>query len=121
MRVFITGGTGFIGSNLVEALNAEGIVPIVLRRVSSSLDLLDGLEYEPVIGDILDPPEFLSEAMNGCVWVFHVAALSDYRWQDSDRIYQVNVDGTKNLLAAAKAAAVDRFIFTSSSRRPGHS
>jgi dihydroflavonol-4-reductase len=114
MRVFITGGTGFIGSNLVEALNAEGIVPLVLRRASSSLDLLDGLEFEPVIGDILDPPKFLSEAMNGCSWVFHVAALSDYRWQDSERIYQVNVEGTKNLLLAAKVAAVDRFMFTSS-------
>ncbi|MGB3717403.1 MAG: NAD-dependent epimerase/dehydratase family protein [Candidatus Promineifilaceae bacterium] len=114
MRTLVTGGTGFIGSNLVEALNEKDIVPVVLRRATSSLELLDGLEYEGVIGDILDPPETLAEVMSGCDWVFHVAALSDYRWQDKDLMYRVNVGGTKNLILGAKEAGVGRFIFTSS-------
>jgi dihydroflavonol-4-reductase len=114
MHVFMTGGTGFIGSNLVEALNKINIVPRVLRRASSSLELLKGLEYEDVIGDILDPPESLAEAMAGYDCVFHVAALSDYRWQDKDLIYKVNVVGTKNLIEGAQRARIGRFIFTSS-------
>lgn len=114
MRILVTGGTGFIGSNLVEALNKQDIAPLILLRATSSLVLLDGLEYEGVLGDILDPPESLAEVMSGCDWVFHVAALSDYRWQDKELIYQVNVGGTKNLISGAKEAEVSRFIFTSS-------
>jgi dihydroflavonol-4-reductase len=114
MRILVTGGTGFIGSNLVELLNTKDIVPLVLRRETSSLELLYGLEYEDVIGDILDPPEILADVMSGCDWVFHVAALSDYRWQDEELIYRVNVGGTKNLIEGAKEAGVGRFIFTSS-------
>jgi len=114
MRVFITGATGFIGSNLVEALNEREIEPVILRRETSSLELLEGLEYESVIGDILDAPEILADAMSGSDWVFHIAALSDYRWADEELIYKVNVGGTSNLLAAASRAGVNRFIFTSS-------
>ncbi|HET6445939.1 MAG TPA: NAD-dependent epimerase/dehydratase family protein [candidate division Zixibacteria bacterium] len=114
MQVFITGGTGFIGSHLVEALNKRDIVPKILRRDSSSLDLLDGLDFVSVIGDILDSPQSIAEAMTGSDWVFHVAALSDYRWQDDNLIYKVNVEGTKNLISAAMQSKVSRFIFTSS-------
>lgn len=114
MRVFITGGTGFVGSNLVEALNEKDIIPLILRRKTSSLELLDGLNYESVVGDILDSPQSLAEALAGSDWLFHVAALSDYRWQDSNNIYRVNVEGTKNLIAAASQAGISRFIFTSS-------
>lgn len=114
MRTLVTGGTGFIGSNLVEALNKMNIVPMVLRRETSSLELLEGLEYESVVGDILDAPDSLAEAMSGCDWVFHVAALSDYRWQDTKLIYRVNVEGTKNLITGAKEAGVGRLLFTSS-------
>lgn len=114
MQVFITGATGFIGSNLVEAFNKREIEPLILRRETSSLELLEGLAYESVIGDILDAPEILADAMSGCDWVFHIAALSDYRWQDQEPLNKVNVGGTSNLLTAAKTVGIKRFIFTSS-------
>ena len=114
MRVFVTGGTGFIGANLVEALNERDIVPVVLMRESSSTELLEGLDYTVRIGDILDDPQSLAQAIQGCDWVFHAAALSDYRWQESDLIYQVNVQGTKNVVEASREAGVKRFVFTSS-------
>lgn len=114
IRALVTGGTGFVGANLVAALGERGMVARVLRRDSSPLDALDGLVYEDVLGDILDPEETLAAAMEGCDWVFHVAAVSDYWRKRKEQLYRVNVKGTANILAAARLAGVKRFVFTSS-------
>lgn len=114
MRAFITGGTGFIGANIVAALNEAGITACVLRRESSSLLALEGLVYESAVGDILQSPAELAEQMAGCDWVFHVAAVADYWRQGAEWLYKVNVEGTKNVLAAAQLAGVGRLVFTSS-------
>ena len=113
MRALVTGGTGFMGANLVEALAAAGHTPRVLRRNSSRLDALAGLSYEDAVGDILDPPSLLA-AMDGCDWVFHVAAVSDYWRQGIDWLYQVNVEGTRKVLQAARESGVKRLVYTSS-------
>ena len=67
---------------------------------------------ERVTGDLRDP-ESLERAVKGCGAVFHVAA--DYRlWaRDAKEMYRSNVEGTRNLLAAARKAGVDRFVYTS--------
>lgn len=114
MKAFVTGGTGFIGANIVAALNKQGIAARVLRRDSSSLLALEMLDYESVVGDILQTPAELAEHIAGCEWVFHVAAVSDYWRQGTEWLYKVNVEGTKNVLAAAQLAGVSRFIHTSS-------
>lgn len=114
MRAFVTGGTGFIGANLVAGLNARGITARILRRESSSLFALDGLAYESAIGDILDSPLKLAERMDGCDWVFHAAGVADYWRAGKEWLYKVNVEGTKNILAAAQTAQVNRLVFTSS-------
>lgn len=111
---FITGGSGFVGANLVQALNERAIEARVLLRPTSSRRALQGLTYETVAGDILDDPNNLAQAMDGCEWVFHVAAVADYWRQKHERIYHVNVEGTRNVLNAAKIAGVRRFVFTSS-------
>ncbi len=113
MKALVTGGTGFIGANLVDGLTAAGHTARILRRQSSRLDALDGLSYEDAIGDLLDF-DSLVPAMAGCDWVFHVAAVSDYWRQGVKWLYQVNVEGTKNVLRAAQAAGVKRFVYTSS-------
>lgn len=115
MRALVTGGTGFVGSNLVAALLDRGMQVRVLRRATSSMAALDGLDCESRIGDVLDGVDALAEAMADCDWVFHTAAVSDYwRYRTQTRLYRTNVDGTRDMAAAALRAGVKRFVYTSS-------
>lgn len=113
--VLVTGATGFLGANLVEALNYYTDWHVrALHRYTSSLDALRGLSYEPVEGDILDSQSLL-EAMRGCYAVFHVAGIvTDYWKQDVEELRRVNVDGTRNVVDAALTTGVARLIYTSS-------
>ncbi len=113
MRALITGGTGFIGAHLVDSLNAAGHTARVLRRPSSRLDALQGFDFEEATGDILDYDSLIT-AMQGCDWVFHVAAVSDYWRQGVDWLYRVNVEGTRTVVRAAQATQVRRLVYTSS-------
>jgi dihydroflavonol-4-reductase len=112
-RALVTGATGCVGANIVEALSARGYDVRALRRATSKLDALLGLDPEYATGDVLDEAS-LSAAMNGCALVFHVAAVSQYWRSRPEEIYAVNVDGTRNVLRAARAQGVQRVIFTSS-------
>lgn len=113
MRALVTGATGFVGANLVAALLARGYQVRILRRPTSRLDALAGFEYEEAIGDILDP-DSLPQAMSGCDWVFHTAGAADYWRSKPDRLYQLNVLGTRHVMAAALEIGVERVVYTSS-------
>lgn len=109
----VTGATGCVGANVVAALLERGYEVRAMQRTTSSLDALSGLQPEMVVADLLDPAS-LVRAMDGCALVFHVAAVSDY-WRTSvERLYQVNVEGTRNVVAAARRAGVERLVYTSS-------
>ena len=71
------------------------------------------MNCETAVGDVMDAGS-LVEAMRGVDVVFHAAAVADYWRADKDRIYQVNVEGTRNVMNAAKASGVQRVVFTSS-------
>lgn len=109
----VTGATGCVGANVVAALLKRGYTVRAMRRATSSLDALDGLQPELVAGDIM-ALDSLRAAMDGCTIVFHVAAVSDYWRTPAERIYRVNVEGTRNVLAAALDANVERLVYTSS-------
>ncbi|GFE71778.1 hopanoid-associated sugar epimerase [Chroococcus sp. FPU101] len=112
MLAFITGGTGFIGANLVRLLLEQGYSVRALVRPNSPLDNLHGLPIEIVQGDLNHPN--LSEQMQGCQVLFHVAALYSLWQKDRDNLYRCNVLGTRNILAAARKAGIKRTVYTSS-------
>ena len=113
LKALVTGATGCVGANVVAALLARGYQVRAMRRANSALDALAGLDPELVVGDVLDPPS-LAAACAGCALLFHVAAVADYWRTPAERIYRVNVEGTRNVLAAALETGVERLVYTSS-------
>lgn len=112
MKAFVTGGTGFVGANLVRSLLQEGHSVRALVRPNSTLDNLQGLDLELVNGDLTDPD--LARSLFGCDALFHVAAHYSLWQRDRDALYHSNVIGTRNILAAAKQAGIERTVYTSS-------
>jgi dihydroflavonol-4-reductase len=106
----VTGATGFLGWHVARKLLDRGGRVRALARDPAKLQELDGIE--PATGDLRDP-DSLARAVDGCGVVFHVAA--DYRlWtREPEQMFRSNVDGTRNLLAAAKSAGVERVVYTS--------
>src|SRR5437764_102342 len=104
MNCFVTGATGFIGSNLVRELTARGHQVKALVRRGADLRALQGAHYEPVEGDVSDRAA-LEKAMRGCDWCFHVAASYHLWLKDYQPMYAANVDGTANVINAAMAAS----------------
>jgi nucleoside-diphosphate-sugar epimerase len=110
--VFVTGATGFVGSHLTERLWREGACVRVLARDPQKLppELRDRVEV--VCGDLLQLDGFV-QALADCDCVFHVAAWLG-RPNRRETAYAVNVDATRQLVEAARAAGVRRFVGTSS-------
>lgn len=112
MRAFVTGGTGFVGANLIRLLLQSGYSVRALVRPNSSLGNLQGLEVEVISGDLNDPD--LWQQIAGCQVMFHVAAHYSLWQADRDLLHRCNVEGTRNVLAAAQRAGVERTVYTSS-------
>ncbi len=112
MTTLVTGAAGFLGSHVTRQLVARGESVRVLMRPSSNNRAISDLPLEYVTGDLRDAAS-LERAMNRVKHVFHVAA--DYRlWAKNPKdIYDSNVGGTKNVLAAAKKAGIEQLIYTS--------
>jgi dihydroflavonol-4-reductase len=113
MRALVTGGTGFVGAAVARALLQAGWEVRTLVRKGSDRRNLRQLSLEIVEGDLADNTS-LARAVAGCEALFHVAA--DYRLgaRDPTELYRTNVEGTRNILNAARAAGVARVVYTSS-------
>ncbi|HEV2893870.1 MAG TPA: NAD-dependent epimerase/dehydratase family protein, partial [Actinomycetota bacterium] len=120
MNVLVTGGAGFIGSNLVRRLAASGGSIRVLDDLSTgsrrNLDGVLGPAVTLVPGDLRDR-EVVEAAVDGVEVVFHLAALPSVARSVADPFasHAVNVDGTLNLLSASLHAGVRRVVYASSS------
>lgn len=105
----VTGASGFVGWHVARLLLERGYKVRALVRASSTVP---ELEVERVEGDLRDRAS-LDRAASGCSLLFHVAA--DYRlWsKNPDELYRSNVDGTRNILEAARSAGIERIVYTS--------
>jgi dihydroflavonol-4-reductase len=113
MKALVTGATGFVGAAVARALGAAGWEVRVLVRAGSDRGNLRPLAVQVVEGELADERS-LERALEGCDGLFHVAA--DYRLgaRDPGPLYRTNVDGTRNILGAARKVRVPRIVYTSS-------
>jgi len=111
-RALVTGSTGFIGSAVTRALLSDGWQVTALVEPGADTGGLETFEVERVEGDIRSAAD-VRRAISGCTSVFHVAALYRFWVRDPRLFYEVNVDGTREVLTAARAAGVRRVVYTS--------
>ena len=113
MRVFLTGGTGLIGSHIAERLRARGDEVVALGRESSDTRFLEERGCTVVKGDVRDTHKDLAAHMAGCEALVHAAALV-YVGESWPRMRAVNVEGTTHVLRAVAAARVPAAVHLSS-------
>ncbi len=118
-RACITGGAGFIGSNLAARLVADGVEVVIFDDFSRGRrEFLDAAAASPratvIQGDVLDQAT-LEEALEGCDWVFHLQANADLRrgLEHPRRDLQQNTIATANVLEAMRARDVRQIAFSS--------
>jgi dihydroflavonol-4-reductase len=109
----VTGATGHIGNVLVRKLLGRGEKVRALIPRGESRDPLRGLEVEAVEGDVLNL-DSVFESMRGVRGVFHLAGVISIMPGPNPFVRKVNVDGTKNVLRAAKESGVEKIVYTSS-------
>ena len=113
-KIFITGATGFIGSKLACKLANQGFIVHALVRKSSSISSIKHNNIKLYQGDLLDS-NTIEVAIKGCSQVYHLAAYAKNWAPDKMLFHKINVEGTKNILRAAKNNSVQKIVCTSTS------
>lgn len=108
MKTFVTGGSGYLGRNLIRHLRARGDEVRALARSAAAIQAVTALGATAVEGD-LDGLEAMTRGMAGCDAVFHSAALAA-EWGRREDFHRANVEGTARVLEAAQAAGVKTFV-----------
>jgi len=113
MKAFVTGGTGLVGGNLIRALATRGWQVQTLVRKNGNTSAFDDLpQVKKIEGDLSDI-ESVKRGCTGCDIVFHCAAMVTMWTTNVDRMRQINIHGTQNVLGAALRAGVRRVIHVS--------
>jgi nucleoside-diphosphate-sugar epimerase len=111
MTVLITGATGQVGNAIARRLAADGVeVRALVRSPERAQVLPPGVQ--PVFGDVTDAPS-VRAALEGSATVYHAAGIPEQWRRDVGEFTRVNVDGTRNVVEAALATGVERFVYTS--------
>ena len=113
-KAFISGASGFVGSNLARELVSQGWQTHVLVRAGSSRAELKDLTVTVHEGDLTDRDSLIAAVPDQVDAVFHVAASTNFWSRENEAQNRVNIDGTDNMIAAAESAGAKRFIHTSS-------
>lgn len=112
MKVFVTGGTGFIGSSLIERMARTEHEVTCLIRKTSNVRRLEKAGVRMVYGDVTDKGSVL-EGMRGCDWVANLANIFTY-WEPDKSLYEkVNVEGTRNVMESALLAGASKIVHVS--------
>jgi dihydroflavonol-4-reductase len=117
-KTLLTGATGFIGSHLARSLVERGDDLRVTVRERSPVEVLEGIDCEQVRCDVTDRRS-VRRALKGVDRVFHAAGVTSIREGDAERMFEVNVGGTKTVLGESLRADVERVVFTSSAAALG--
>ncbi|TNE50265.1 MAG: NAD-dependent epimerase/dehydratase family protein [Deltaproteobacteria bacterium] len=114
--VFITGATGFVGSYLCRTFVKEGFHVVALKRESSDVSALDDVQEHLtwVVGDVLEPA-LMEEAISSSTYVIHSAAMISFSPETRARMYQVNVEGTRNVVELCRKYQPKKLCFVGSS------
>ncbi len=111
-KIFVTGGSGFIGQNIIPILIANGYEVQAMARSDKSLKMIKNLGAKPIRDDLTDISESTKESLNQCDYVLHSAALMDFTY-DPKPFYELNVKATQNLLNLSIDAKIKKFIYIS--------
>ena len=117
-RVFMTGGTGLLGSAILQGLVDDGRRVSGLCRSEEAAGKIEDTGATPVTGHLLDF-ESLEKAMIGCDVVYHAAGVNAFCLKDRSPLFEVNVQGSLNVVQAALRAGVKRIVYTSSAATVG--
>lgn len=110
-QVFVTGGSGFVGQNLIPMLVAQGCRVKALARSTQSIQKVESLGATAVKGDLNDP-RALTAGVKDCSTVFHLAASVDF-FASEKELKQLHIDATALLLSVAQNARVQKFVYLS--------
>jgi nucleoside-diphosphate-sugar epimerase len=119
MKVLVTGATGFLGKHLAQALKATGCLVRALVRPSKRARALSDAGIEVVEGELTSAGD-VAEAAKGCDRIYHLAAAFRNVAHSDDHYWRVNVGGTLNVLAAARAHGCERLVHCSTGGVHGH-
>ena len=113
MATLVTGATGFIGSHIARKLVERGEHVKILLRKSSQTENIDDIDVERVYGDVMDL-DSIQEALKDCDTLYHTAGVASFRKEDYQKMEDINVQGTKNIMNAALEAGTKKVVHTSS-------
>jgi dihydroflavonol-4-reductase len=113
LRFLVTGATGFVGSHIASKLLENGHDVNALVRKTSNTRNIGGLPLKVVYGDLRDI-DSLKKAACGCKGLFHAAAMYGFWARNPRDFYDINVEGTKNVIEAAVSQGVEKIVYTSS-------
>ena len=116
LKIFVIGGSGFVGSNLIRGLRARGYSVHALARSERAIEAVRRVGATAVSGD-LDDTETLKEGMAGCDTVFHCAGILEI-WNQERLTEQVNIDGTRNVVAACLQSGVTCLVYLPQFNQP---